>query len=384
MRVCFLVSEIFGWGKYGGYGRMVRLLAGGLAQRGVEVCAIVPRRPGQRARERVDGFTVLGQPGWAVLSTATYAQVDADVYHSQEATLATLGALRAMPDRKHIVTCIDPWNCRDWWTEFTYDVRGSPTRGLVYPLLWGYYSPAIVRPAVLGVDAVLSQTHFLMPKIQRLYHLIEPPAFLPNPYAVPKRPICKAAEPTVCYVARWDPRKRPEIFFELAIRFPKVRFIALGKAHNRSRDIRLRQRYGGLPNVELVGFVDPFESDRLNRVLERSWIAINTSAREGLPAAYVESAAYRCAILSSVDSDGFASRGGYHIWTAASSRQPAELGGLSTTVDDYAKGLEWLLEHDHWREKGEEGYQYVLDVHDQQKALDDHLATYDGLLQETA
>jgi glycosyltransferase involved in cell wall biosynthesis len=220
----------------------------------------------------------------------------------------------------------------------------------------------------------------LMPKMQRLYHLPDLPGFLPNPHPVPKRAMCKAKRPTVCYLARWDPRKRPEIFFELAMRFPGVRFIALGKAHNPSRDARLRQRYAGIPNLDLVGFVDPFESDQLEHILEKSWIMINTSAREGLPAAYVESAAHRCAILSAVDSDGFASRGGYHVKPVGSSSQPTELGGLHATVDDYAEGLEWLLENDRWREKAEAGFAYFQSVHSQQKVLDAHLDVYRSLL----
>jgi len=380
MRVCFVVSEIFAWGKYGGFGSMVRFLARGLAERGVEVYAIVPRRPGQKPRENLDGFTVLSHPGWAVLAGSVYQQVDADVYHSQEATLATLGARWAMPDRKHVVTCIDPWDCRDWWQEFTYDVKSSPMRGLVYPLLWGYYSPIIVRPAVLRAHAVFSQARFLIPKVQRLYHLPDPPIFLPNPYTVPKRPMHKATHPTVCYLSRWDSRKRPELFFELASTFPNVRFIALGRAHSSRRDAHLRKRYSGIPNLHLVGFINPFESVRLEHILEESWIMINTAAREGLPAAYVESAAHRCAILSAVDSDGFASRGGCHVKAAVSSGQRTQSGGVQATVDDYAKGLKWLLENDRWREKAEAGYQYVWDIHDQQHVVDHHLAVYEGLL----
>lgn len=382
MRICFVLSEIFAWGKFGGFGSMVRFLARGLTERGLEVYAIVPRRPGQKPQESLDGFTVLSHPGWSVFSSQVYRQVDADIYHSQEATLATLAALQQMPDRKHLITSIDPWTTRDWWVEFKYDVLSSPTRGLVYPLMWLYYSPMILRYAARHAQAVFSQASYLVQKVQQIYRLSKPPRFLPNPYAVPKRPLEKAKQPTVCYLARWDPRKRPEIFFELAKRFPKVRFVALGKAHNRRRDAGLRKKYSEIPNLQLVGFVNPFESDRLQHVLEKSWIMINTAAREGLPAAYIESAAHRCAILSAIDADGFASRGGYHIKATDKSNQPPELGGEHVTVDDYATGLEWLLENDRWREQAQAGHEYVLQVHDQNRVVDNHLAIYSSTLKE--
>jgi glycosyltransferase involved in cell wall biosynthesis len=380
MRVCLLVSEIFAWGKYSGYGISARRLGSGLAACGVETYAIVPKRPGQKVKEELDGITIIGYDGWKTLAKDVYREVNADIYHSQEASLATWGALRAMPHRKHVITCMDPWNLNDWWLEFRYDLQGSPHRSLIYPFLWGYYSVTVTGRAVRRANAVCSQAQYLSQKMQNLYHLEKPPISLPNPYSVPRYPIHKAKDPTVCYVARWDPRKRPEIFFELAKKFPNVRFIALGQAHNYKRDEMLRNQYKEIPNLELVGFINPFESDRLQRILDESWIMINVSAREGLPVSYVESAAHRCAILSAIDADGFASRGGYHVKTIDSSSESTELAGHHTGVADFAEGLEWLLENNRWRQRGEAGYQYVINVFDQKKVVEKHISIYNDLM----
>ena len=51
MRICLLSTEIFAWGKYGGFGRATRTIGRELARRGLAVSAIVPRRPGQQAVE---------------------------------------------------------------------------------------------------------------------------------------------------------------------------------------------------------------------------------------------------------------------------------------------------------------------------------------------
>jgi hypothetical protein len=39
-------TEIFAWGKHGGFGRATRLIGFELAKRGLDVLAVVPRQPG--------------------------------------------------------------------------------------------------------------------------------------------------------------------------------------------------------------------------------------------------------------------------------------------------------------------------------------------------
>jgi glycosyltransferase involved in cell wall biosynthesis len=113
----------------------------------------------------------------------------------------------------------------------------------------------------------------------------------------------------------------------------------------------------------MVGFIDQFETDELSRLLGRSWILVNTAAREGLPNAYIEAAAHRCAILSAVDPDGFASKFGYHA-----------------SKDDFAKGLKTLLKDDLWMSSGQQGYEFVSEVFMCDKAIDQHLAIYNRIL----
>jgi glycosyltransferase involved in cell wall biosynthesis len=188
------------------------------------------------------------------------------------------------------------------------------------------------------------------------------PLFLPTPVAVPET-VHKATTPTVCFVSRWDKRKRPEIFFELAKQFPQVHFLAAGHSRDKEWDAHLRSSYSGLPNLEMVGFIDQFRSHELSSILERSWVLVNTAAREGLPNAFIEAASYGCAILSAVNPDGFASQFGYHA-----------------SNDDFVEGLDKLLDHHEWQQRGASGRQYVRDVFALDKAIDRHLAIYEQLI----
>jgi glycosyltransferase involved in cell wall biosynthesis len=323
MKVCLLSTEIFAWGKHGGFGRATRTIGRELVRRGVEVFAVVPRRRGQGPVESLDGITVLGYPILAPWQAAGLCRsADADIYHSQEPSTATWMAMRAMPDRVHIVTMRDPHTWADWRTELAHP---SLSRLQVLANIL-YEDNPLVHRAVRRADARFCAAHCIRSKTRRKYGLASEPGLLPTPVVVPGA-IRKAEQPTVCYLARWDRRKRPELFFELP------------------------------------GFVDQFDSERLSSILSRSWIVANTAAREGLPNAFIEAAAHRCAILSEVDPDGFASSFGARV----------ENG-------DFAGGLRFLLEEDRWRELGARGCSYVRVTFELSRAVDRHLEVYTELV----
>jgi len=355
MRVCLICVEIFAWGKYGGFGRATRLIGRELARRGVEVVAVVPRSGNQQGVEYLDGIKVMGfKPGSFLSAIKLYKEADADIYHSEEPSLGTYLAMRAMPHRKHIVTFRDTRDLKDWLTEFTL-----PSLNLLQVMSnWLYEDNWLVHRAVRFADARCVAARLLIPKARTKYHLETNPIFLPTPMIIPAE-VKKADQPTVCFVSRWDRRKRPEIFFELAKEFPQVHFVAAGKSRDQAWDSYLRSKYGSIPNIEMVGFIDQFQSDELWRLLGKSWILINTSIREGLPNAFLEAAAHRCAILSAVDPDGFASQFGYHA-----------------SRDDFSTGLETLLHNDLWRVRAQQGYEIVKKNFASDIAIDQHLEVY--------
>lgn len=351
--------EIFAWGKYGGFGRATRFIGRELIQRGVEVVAVIPRRADQRPVEYLDGIKVLGfEPGRFLSLERLFKEADADIYHSEEPSFGTYFAMRAMPDRKHVVTFRDTRNPRDWLTELSL-----PSLNLLQVAAnWLYEDNWLVHRSVRNADARYAASKLLIPKARAKYHLIADPIFLPTPVIIPDE-VKKTHEPTVCFISRWDRRKRPELFFELAKNFPHVHFIAAGKSRDKDWDRRLRTKYGNVPNLEMLGFINQFQSAELSNILDKSWILVNTAMREGLPNAFIEAAASRCAILSAVDPDGFATHFGYHA-----------------VHDDFSKGLETLLTDDLWRERAQQGYEYVKQVFNCTTAIERHLEEYRQLL----
>ncbi len=359
MHICLICVEIFAWGKYGGFGRATRIIGRELAKRGVQVTAVIPRRPGQGFVEVLDGIRVLSfRPFDFAGARALYREVNADIYHSEEPSLGTYFAMRAASHGKHVVTFRDPRTMADWLVELRFP---SLSRFQVLAN-WIYEDNPLVHWAVRRADGHFAAAHLIIEKAKKKYGLPTAPKFLPTPVEIPEK-IEKAKEPTVCFISRWDKRKRPELFFELARSFPEVRFIAVGKGRDPDYENRLRKTYGGLPNVEMVGFIDQFRSNALSQILAKSWILVNTAAREGLPNTFIEACAHGCAILSAVNPDNFASRFGYWVRDG-----------------NFNKGLAYLLESERWKGLGDEGLAHVRETFSLERAIDRHLQVYERIL----
>ena len=359
MKVCLLCVEIFAWGKYGGFGRATRTIGRELVKRGIEVYAVVPRRKGQNTVENLDGITVYGFPmyqpwkAWRLLR-----QADADIYHSCEPSFTTYLAMKVMPHRKHMITFRDPRNLRDWGKEFA---RPAISKLQVLSNFLFEHN-FLVSVAVRRADKVYSLAKYLIPKIKSMYRLKEEPIFLPTPVALPG-PVEKADKPTVGYLARWDRVKRPELFLELASKFPNVRFIAGGHSRDESWDTYLRNKFGNQPNLEMLGFVDQFNTKLHTKTLGRCWIMVNTSTKEALPNAFLEAAAHQCAILAGLDPDGFSSKFGFYA-----------------KHNNFADGIQYLLEKDRWKVRGLLGYQYIKDTFETERAINLHIEAYRSIL----
>lgn len=359
MHVCLICAEFFGWGSLGGFGYTTRMIGRELAKRGVRVSAVVPLPRGSaQPRVELDGISVIGvertRPFGAM---SIYRELDADVFHSQQPSLASWVAQKAMPDRVHLATFMDPRALQDWWLEFRHPTQ-NPARVI---LTWLYYENILVRRAIRKMDGLYASAEYLRYKARRLYRLPEMPGLLPTPVEGPAS-ARKAETPTAIFVGRWDRVKRPELFFDLARSFPAVEFIAIGKAQNVQYENELRNRYGGQHNLKLVGYINQFESDELSRYLGRAWILVNTSAKEALPITFIEACAHRCAIVSSQNPDDYASRFGRLV-----------IG------DDYAGALHYLLENNRWEGLGKAGYSHVMQNNSLAAATQRHLDIYEKL-----
>lgn len=361
MRICLVCTEIFEWGKYGGFGRATRILGRELVARGHEAVAVVPRRGEQRAVERLDGIEVLGFPAanpWAAMQC--YAAARADVYHSQEVTTGSWLAQRAAPHARHVISFRDHKFWQDWLVELRRPSR-SRLRTLAAAL---YESNPLVRHAIRRADRLLCVSQHLQDPVRLAYGLEDAPELVGTPVEVPAAAPVKAERPLAVFLGRLDPRKRPERFIELAAHFSHVDFVLAGTAQDSAFEAHLRKLAAGHANIRFAGFLQQFTSRSLSELLGRAWVLVNCSTREGLPTSALEALAHGCALLSNTDVTGWTRRFGVHA---------GEGDGLE-------RGLHELLDGDRWRVLGAEGRAFVRQSHAIDVVLDRHLQIYRELI----
>ena len=359
MKICLISVEIFAWGKYGGFGRSTRMIGRELSLRGIDVTAVVPRRGAQKPVEELDGIKVLGfEPANPFSAIELYRQADADIYHSQEPSFGTYLAQYVKPKRKHIITFRDTRNTKDWWIEFLYPSKNSLQ--VLSNIL--YENNFLVSRAVCQADALFSASKSIQDKAKKKYRLKKDVVFLPSPVPFSEKGE-KSKSPLVIFLGRFDRRKRPHKFFDLAKEFPHVHFLAMGAGRDPVWQKELEEKYAKQKNLELLGFINQFDEDGLSKLLSEAWILINTSKREGLPTSFIEAAGHKCAILSNINADNFSEKFGYHV-----------------KDDDFRKGLAFLLENNRWQEKGKKGYAYVKNLFSVEKAMEKHIEIYEGLI----
>jgi len=360
MKVCFICMELFAWNKYGGFGRATRTIGSELVKRNIEVFAVIPRRNNQKEFEILDGIKVLSFPKTnPFYAKKLFKECDADIYHSEEPSFGTYLAMKEMPQKIHLVTSRDTRIFYDWAREFIH-----PSFNKIQVLAnYLYEDNFLVKKSVRKANRIFCAAKFLSDKVSKKYSIKNGVGFLPTPIKVPQKSIIKSDIPTVCFLARLDKRKRPELFFELVKSFPEIKFIAIGKGRNNNYDNYLRKKYSNLENLTMTGFVNQFESDEISKILETSWILVSTATREGLPNSFLEALAHKCAILSSLNPENVTGQFGYHVINS-----------------DFKEGLNKLLENDSWKIKGELGQDYIKENYELNNSIEQHIKIYRSLL----
>jgi glycosyltransferase involved in cell wall biosynthesis len=359
-RVCLVTSIFHGFGKIGGFGTMAKSLAIALVDEGYDVVIAVPRRKGQAQVTEVCGFTVLGLTMSQMVNPKLYARIRADLYHSQSPNLMSVAAKIGNPDAKHVITCRDPRTIGDWLIEIRDATWRRKLRNIA---LMMFEEGPLVSWAIRSADCVAYAARFLEEKINRMYRPRIPLTFLPNIERVPDAVPTKFGHPTACFVGRFDRRKRPELYIELAKSVPDVEFLMVGKAEDANWQKTLEKMAEPISNLRLLGYIDKFDDDNFYDVYESSWVFVNTASREAHPLTFFEAAGRGCAILSYVNPDNFASEFGY--WAAD---------------EDFEKGLRTLLEKGDWQRRGQAGYEYVKENYNYKKAAQAHMDVYARLL----
>jgi len=359
IKICIISSQILSNAKTGGFGSMTRQLARSLTKKGLDVVVVVLGRKDQ-TESSVDGFKIIHLTKLQALNPFTYKKINADIYHSQTPNLMTTAAMIGERHKKHVMTCRDPRDLKDWYLEIRDATWKRKIKNI--PLMFFEEGP-IIKWTIRKADVVAYSAHWIKAKINRMYNLKKTPAFLPNIEEVPETVPQKASKPTVCWVGRLDGRKRPELFIELAGKFPDVNFIMVGKAEEELRQKKLEKMAKSQKNLKMFGYLDKFEDKEMYETYNKSWVMINTASREALPLTIIEATGRGCALLSYVNPDNFAAKFGF--WAKD---------------DNFEEGLKYLLKDSNWKKAGEKAHEHVYNTYRADKATQSHVMLYKKVL----
>lgn len=357
-----VADEFFAWGVYGGFGAFTRKLAVELVKRGVDVEVFVHKiselQKPEGEVEYIDGVPVKTLPRSKLikLRRKDLYKTDAEIIHSQSGMYDTYLVFKRNPEAKKIITFQDLRTKAEYGMVAKLELKsGYPW----YKKLWAFYVNYCFRKAFQMADVVGYQAELLVPKIKGLYGEHKLLKFLPNFIDVQDKGFKKTDTPSVVWLARLDPIKRPELCFNLAKNCPHVDFFILGKSHF---GIDYESKYKDVKNLHFLGFQS---GDIKEETLSKAWILINTSIYECMPVSFLEALAHKCALLSTVNPDNYTVRFGQLC---------------DSNVASLKVGLDALLYNDNWKYYGQKGYDHVKEVHSTEKGVEAHIQLYKQLL----
>jgi glycosyltransferase involved in cell wall biosynthesis len=267
--------------------------------------------------------------------------------------------LSMFPDVPMLMWVQDPKTPEDWARIATTHVPGQegiPPRGLEYidctPLAElvaerraRNQRTIFAAPSPFLNDKVLSTYGCEADEVASLCYPMEP---------APAGPYKKTEKPTVMFLGRLDPQKRPWLIPEIARKMPDVTFKLFGKSHFTGPGSWEPEN---LPdNVIMLGHM---EGQEKHEMIASSWLHVNTAIHEGLPIAFVEGLQREVPIVSCVNPERVPERFGAYV---------GEYPGLGfESVDPFVSALRDLIDnHDKRHNMAVAGREWADETHSAQ------------------
>lgn len=365
MKLAVVANEFFDveLGRMGGFGWAARQVARCFAEApslGVEV--VFFSREHRGARERTShGRRLIPIHPSRLADFARVRREKVDLILSIDYRKSYLPLFSYLPRTPLIVWARDPRSPRD--QERAAGIRIPGQEGIVPA---GVRSPdtttlrkvwrasrALGRPFTLAhID------DFLLERIPGAYLVpAERSRRLPNIIDLEPPDAERTTTPSIAFLGRLDPIKRPWVVVALAESFPAVDFLVMGSDYQPGDGGWRPERLP--PNVNLLGHRGEAEKAQ---ILSRSWLTLNTSAHEGMAISLLESLRCGTPLVASVDPGSIVSRFGRFVGDHP--------GSGMDSVPGFVCAIRELLENDAERTRlGTEGRGWVEKHHSREAFL---------------
>jgi glycosyltransferase involved in cell wall biosynthesis len=212
-------------------------------------------------------------------------RVDADVYiRACAGPMAGIVAFFCKIYKKKFMYMIAHWMDVD----NTY-ITKNKIKGLLY------------KYALFNSDLIIAQNLEQQYLLQENHHLRS--IVVKNPVILNGVDQQKVAKKYILWVASSQQFKQPELFLELARRFPRERFLMIMPRNDPGVFSVIKNQAEQINNLVLVEHI-PYH--KINRVYQRAKLFVNTSTYEGFPNTFLQAAIHKTPIVSlNVNPDNF-------------------------------------------------------------------------------
>ncbi|MFH5833515.1 glycosyltransferase family 4 protein [Halalkalibaculum sp. DA3122] len=362
LKVGIVANEFFDTsiGRVGGFGWAAKRAAQVLSNHPesyCDVCFLTADKIGNGSEKKVSQdipYVPLNGNRLQNFSKMFFSRID--ILLTIDYRISYRGVFNALPFTPIVVWVRDPWSPQDVDKIMSLKIPGKED---VKPAgiyekntqqLSEYANRKFPKPPKVKLA---NKMPYMRESNEAVYGLPESEYVLPNPSVLDYTyvEIEKARKPTVIFLGRLDPIKRPWVFIELARKFPNVNFLMLGQNHFNGNN---GWSLGEVPeNVKMLGHVTGEEKLKL---LSSAWVLVNTSIHEEAPVSVLEAFALETPVLSYEDWGGLVERYGITI----GQHKGTGLEGLL----DLEEALNRLLSNDELRRKyGKEARYYVETEH---------------------
>lgn len=327
-KVCFVSQGIYSLLKktdlnfIGGAEVQQYLIGVELSKRGYQIL-FISRDHGQRAVEKVNDFTVIatyqsnkGIPGIRFFYPRLYKiwqalkRSEADIFYVRSAGfIIAVIVIYAKLYKKKVIYC----GADD--RDFNPKQLRLPTFRDKFLYIFG----------VKHADAVIVQNkrqQFLLEK-----HFKRQGQIIHNAFPDINEEISRGE--TILWVANIRRKKQPELFLDLAKRFPQESFVMVGgpvKGDERLYEI-IKKKASSIPNLCFKGFL-PLED--AEKEFSRAKIFVNTSSSEGFPNTFIQAWRRGIPVVSFIDPDNLIN--------------DCQLGFVAVSFVDMVQSLELLIQ----------------------------------------
>ena len=327
MKVCVVSLNLAAYfdttprSKYGGAEVQAAFVARALKDQGVDVSLVVADLPADvrvpypvesafRSGEGLPGLRFF-HPRMTGINDAL-ARADADIYYQRNAGMLT--GLVAHFARKH-------------GRRFVYGAGSDTDFSFRDVLIDGLRDKTMFMYGLRRANGVVVQNDAQLAVAQRS---LRTPVVAISNGVLPVADARADVSGPILWAGGLRPVKRPELFVELARRFPNREFVIVGGSTTTEVDhaAATEREARSVANIRLTGWLP--NSDVI-REIARASVVVNTSVVEGFPNVYLEAWNHGVPVVSFNDVNGLLAN--------------EKLGALCTDLDDMEKKLRALLEN---------------------------------------